>query len=97
MNLYLIFRFIRLAMTTSDSSPHWFWAESVWLPPNMSWAEVRPRPGSSRYTRFEQLWYPVPAGILLIFVRGYVMKYVRTLYIVFYRKHYRAYLRLKKV
>ena len=83
----LIFRLIRPEMTTPGSSPHWFWAESVWLPPNMSWADVRPRPGSSRYTRFEQLWYPVPAGILLIFVRGYVMKYVTILHIVvIYRK-----------
>ena len=70
----------------------WFWDERVWLPPNMTWENVRPVPGSQRfvdiltlfiielsdfrYTKFEELWYPIPAGILLIFVRGYVMRWV---------------------
>ena len=70
----------------------WFWDERVWLPPNMTWESVRPAPGSKRfvsqysdiqlvlivyrYTKFEELWYPIPAGILLIFIRGYVMRLV---------------------
>ena len=70
----------------------WFWDERIWLPPNMTWDSVRPLPGSKRfshnsdikilqlfdyrYTKFEELWYPIPAGILLIFIRGYVMRLV---------------------
>jgi len=53
---------------------HWFWSEYIWLPPNMTWADVTPKPGSNRYTNFGELWYPIPAGIILIFIRGYIMK-----------------------
>ena len=28
----------------------------------------------NRFTTFEELWYPIPAGIILIFVRAHVMK-----------------------
>ena len=28
-----------------------FWRESVWLPPNMTWADVTPVEGVARYTR----------------------------------------------
>ena len=34
-----------------------------------------------RYTKFEELWYPIPAGILLIFIRGYVMRLVLHLHL----------------
>ena len=28
-----------------------FWRESVWLPPNITWADVAPVEGVARYTR----------------------------------------------
>jgi len=51
-----------------------FWNEDIWLPPNVTWADVRPMPGSNRYTNFNELWYPIPAGLLIIFVRAMVMR-----------------------
>jgi len=51
-----------------------FWSESVWLPPNLTWADVRPRPGSNSHTRFEDLWLPLPVGFTIIFLRAAVMK-----------------------
>ena len=53
---------------------NWFWREDIWLPPNLTWADVKPDPGSNRYTRFEELWYPVPAALVIILVRAYAMK-----------------------
>ena len=67
-----------------------FWRESVWLPPNMTWADVSPVEGVARYTRcvpskslisqsncdilppflrFTDLFYPVPAALLVVLVR----------------------------
>jgi len=46
-----------------------FWRESVWLPPNMTWADVAPVEGVARYTRFTDLFYPVPAALLVVLVR----------------------------
>ena len=53
----------------------WFWKEDIWLPPNMTWADVRPEPGSNKYTRFEELWYPVPAALVIILVRTLIMRW----------------------
>ena len=48
-----------------------FWRESVWLPPNMTWADVAPEQagGGARHTRFSDLAYPIPAALLVIAVR----------------------------
>jgi len=51
-----------------------FWSEDVWLPPNITWADVTPKPGSNRYTKFDELWYPIPAALFIIFVRAVVMR-----------------------
>jgi len=51
-----------------------FWNEDIWLPPNVTWADVKPVPGSNRYTNFNELWYPIPAGLIIIFVRALVMR-----------------------
>lgn len=56
---------------------HWFWNEKVWLPPNMTWKDVTPAQGSNKYTKFEELIYPIPAGVVLIFIRGYIMRFAK--------------------
>ena len=38
--------------TVMETGESWlFWRESVWLPPNMTWADVAPVEGVARYTR----------------------------------------------
>jgi hypothetical protein len=80
----MIFRkFQKLAMSPnaetqagqSLSLSNMFWKEDIWLPPNLTWADVEPEPGSNRYTSFGELWYPVPAAIVIILVRTLVMRY----------------------
>jgi hypothetical protein len=52
----------------------WFWTEHVWLPPNITWADVQPQPDSRKYTEFSDLWYPIPAAFLIILLRALVMR-----------------------
>jgi len=47
----------------------WFWSESVWLPPNVTWKDVQPHPSHIYYTQFSDLWYPIPAAALIVLVR----------------------------
>jgi hypothetical protein len=56
-----------------------FWKEDIWLPPNMTWEDVKPEPGSNRYTNFGELWYPVPAALVIILIRAHVMRYPQIL------------------
>jgi len=48
---------------------NWFWSPSIWLPPNMTWSELEPGSNGVKYTRFSDLWYPIPAAALIILLR----------------------------
>ena len=43
------------------------WNEDFWLPPNITWAEIRPRPGLNS-TKIEDLGYPLilAIGVMLL-------------------------------
>jgi len=61
--------------TDNDPRPvHWFWNERVWLPPNVSWVDVEPGKSDINYTKFSDLWYPLPAACVMILLRFLVEK-----------------------
>jgi len=43
-----------------------FWREDVWLSPNLTWKYFDEHEG---YARFSDLWYPLPAALLLLCLR----------------------------
>lgn len=57
--------------TISDT----FWATSVWLPPNTTWAEIQPgaRPGVV-YPDYRHLIMPIPLALVMLAIRTVVEK-----------------------
>ena len=44
------------------------WNEDFWLPPNISWADIRPRPGLNS-TKIEDLGYPLVLALAVIVLK----------------------------
>ncbi|CAG0879822.1 unnamed protein product, partial [Darwinula stevensoni] len=51
-----------------SSEVSWFWKEDIWLPPNVTWKDLEPRPDKP-YANFYHLYLPIPFGIILIIIR----------------------------
>lgn len=47
-----------------------FWSEAVWLPPNVTWADIAPgsRPDVD-HADYRDLWWPVPMALFLMLLR----------------------------
>jgi len=50
-----------------------FWKESVWLPPNMTWKDVQPTK-EGIYTEFSDLLYPLPLAVIILILRQFCEK-----------------------
>ncbi len=51
----------------------WFWNESIWLPPNVSWSDLKSvHTGAEqvKYSDFSDLAYPIPAALVIIAIRA---------------------------
>lgn len=54
-----------------------FWSTSVWLPPNITWADIAP--GSRHdvdHADYRDLWYPLPMALVLLIFRFMVERFV---------------------
>ena len=51
-----------------------FWKEQVWLPPNVTWSDLTNYSGKQgvNYRVFTDLWYPIPAALVVILLRRIV-------------------------
>jgi len=54
---------------------NWFWNPDIWLPPNVTWADLVPNE-KIQYADHRDLYYGLVWGILLIGVRRCIEKYV---------------------
>ena len=60
-----------------------FLKDSVWLPPNVTWADLTNYVGSEdevNYRNFSDLWYAVPIAFLILLIRVVLEKYVLIFY-----------------
>lgn len=55
-----------------------FWSESVWLPPNTTWADIAPgsRPGVN-HANYRHLFYPLPMALVMLGIRYLLERYTR--------------------
>ncbi|XP_014280302.1 ceramide synthase 6 isoform X1 [Halyomorpha halys] len=60
--------FVRSALDT-------FWSQSVWLPPNITWADLEPN-GKIQYPNHRHLYYPLPMAIGMLVLRYLLEWYV---------------------
>ncbi|XP_063832943.1 ceramide synthase 5-like [Ostrinia nubilalis] len=47
-----------------------FWSEHVWLPPNVTWEDIKPGPDKAvNYNDHTHVWYPIPLALVFIALR----------------------------
>ena len=54
----------------------WFWNPDIWLPPNVDWETFKEEKVINQtiikpenFAKFNDLWYPLPIGLVFIIVR----------------------------
>lgn len=63
-----------------------FWNEDVWLPPNVTWADIAPGPDKAvNYTNHTHVWYPIPLALVFIAVRSVIERWVQFIFKVLLR------------
>ena len=55
----------------------WFWDDTFWLPPNVTWAHLTNSRGQNgvNYRVVSDLWYPIPTAFVVILIRSVVERY----------------------
>ena len=49
----------------------WFWNPDIWLPPNVTWADIKSNE-TVKYAEFEDLYHPIPMAFLFLVIRFFV-------------------------
>lgn len=55
--------------TVSDA----FWDPSIWLPPNITWADLEPN-DTNQYANHKDLLYPIPMAAVVLVIRYFIEK-----------------------
>lgn len=47
-----------------------FWSEKIWLPPNVTWADIAPDSSKDiQHTDHRHLFYPLPMALVMLALR----------------------------
>ena len=64
-------------MTTEFSTlSAWFWDDTFWLPPNVTWSSLKSREPEVTYASFSDLAYPLALAWVILLVRKIVERFV---------------------
>ncbi|KFB44672.1 AGAP001761-PA-like protein [Anopheles sinensis] len=56
-----------------------FWSTKVWLPPNITWEDIRPGVREDvNHADYRHLIYPIPIAAVILLLRNVVERYVPT-------------------
>lgn len=50
-----------------------FWDERIWLPPNVTWSDIKPN-SKIQYADHNHLYYPIPMALGLLLIRIFLEK-----------------------
>lgn len=50
-----------------------FWSSSVWLPPNVTWDQIKPTDEMAYPNFSDVLWYPIPMSLILTIMRKVIL------------------------
>ena len=47
-----------------------FWSKEIWLPPNVTWADIAPGSRSDvKHTDYRDLLWPIPMAVVMLILR----------------------------
>ena len=55
----------------SETLSEWFWNPDVWLPPNITWADIKSNE-TVKYAEFEDLYHPIPMAFIFLVIRFFI-------------------------
>lgn len=59
----------------SQRLSEWFWNPEVWLPPNITWSDIKSNE-TVKYAEFEDLYHPIPMAFIFLVVRFLVERFI---------------------
>lgn len=55
-------------MNTLMNMSSTFWSPDIWLPPNITWDDIKPN-SENKYADYQHLIFPLPMALILLFIR----------------------------
>lgn len=68
MILYMIYQDHRVEMEILANVSSSFWSPDIWLPPNITWDNIKPN-SDNKFADYRHLIYPLPMALCHLVIR----------------------------